>query len=122
MVAGREFSVKKTLFAEFVKSEGVLPPTGGSFGGLTAFAFSPITCIHTAPERKRRLKTIFGSEEDEEAALADAENESIHLPMTRDETARMLNGIIFALKQMNKNNHTLASYPYTRQSRKPPVP
>ena len=65
VVAGREFSVKKTLFAEFVKSEGVLPPTGSSFGGLTVFAFSPITYIHTAAERKRRLKTaVYGIEED----------------------------------------------------------
>ena len=55
---------------------------------------------------------IVGDKEDEEAAFADAENETIHLPMTRDEAVCMLKGIIFALQHMNKNNDTLASFPY----------
>ena len=56
VVAGDKFSVKKARFAAFVKSEGVLPPTGGSFGGLSVFAFSPETYIHTGAEPKQKVE------------------------------------------------------------------
>ena len=98
----------------FVKSKGVLPPTGGSFGGLGVFAFSPETYIHTGAKHKRKLKMIVGDKKDEEKALADAENETIHLPVTWEEAVCMLKAIIFALQHMNMNNDTLALLPYIK--------
>ena len=57
---------------------------------------------------------IVGNKEDEEKALAEAKNETIHLPVTQEEVVCMLKGIIFVLQRMNKNNGTLASLPYIK--------
>ena len=114
LVAGRKFSVKNARFAAFVKSEGVFPPTSGSFDGLSVFALSPETYRHMGAEHKQKLKLLIGDKEDEEETLLDAENEMIHLPMARKEAIWMLKGIIFALKHMNKGNNTFTSLPYTK--------
>ena len=68
--------------------------------------------MHMGAESKQKLKLLIGDKEDMEEALTDAENETIHLTMTREEAFWILKGIIFALKHMNKGNDIFASLSY----------
>ena len=69
VVNGRRFSIKKARFVAFVKTEGVLPPTGSSFGGLSVFSYSPNTYQHTVAEHQRKLKLKMDSKEDDEECV-----------------------------------------------------
>lgn len=51
VVKGGQFFIKKARFVVLVKTEGVLPPTGGSFSGLGVFLYSPNMYQPTVAER-----------------------------------------------------------------------